>query len=356
MILSGCGRAVLSEKQPKTKAKVESVTRAKAVYYVSPHGSDKANGRSIDAAWRTLNHAIEKTGAGGGEIRVLPGTYSEHLEIDKAGRRRPLKIIGFKGRPVMEGRKRLAIGFWLTNSKNVTVENFEFRNFTDIGIGADSCKNITFRNLIIHNNGFKVQLKDWELEGYGIHIDGIKGYLIEGNKVYRNGPRPKDWPDRILGTGIDTFGSRDGIIRNNKSYENIGGGILVEDSRDIIVEKNEVYKNDLDATRDYWWDGGIWLDGGKNVVIRDNNFHDNIGPGILISDEDKQKPSGYVLKNNISKNNYFGVYIWNFGVNHWPKKSIIYQLNNDFTGNKVQNIIIHAWDYDPKTLKVGNIF
>lgn len=327
---------------------------AKAVYYVSPKGDNKNSGLSQGSAWLSLNYALKKAKLGG-EIRVLPGTYSEQVMVDGAGRRQPLKITGYGGRPLIDGQRKLKLGLWFADSKNVTVENLEIRNYTDIGIGADSCANITFRSLIVHDNGFKVQLKDWELEGYGIYIDSVNKYLIENNQVYRNGPRPKDFPDRILGTGIDTHGSRHGIIRDNKSFANIGGGILVEDSRDITVEKNEVYKNDLDATSDYWWDGGIWLDGGGDVVIRDNNFHDNIGPGILISDEDKQKPSGYVIRNNISKNNYFGVYIWNFGVNRWPRKSVISQSNNEFTDNKVKNIVIHAWGYDPKTLKIGNI-
>ena len=89
---------------------------------------------------------------------------------------------------------------------------------------------MTFQNLILKENGHSVQLKDWELEGYGIHVDDSEYIIIENNDVYRNGPDPQIVPDFILGTGINTYGNTNVVIRNNRSYKNIGGGILVEDT------------------------------------------------------------------------------------------------------------------------------
>ena len=323
-----------------------------SIYYVSAkNGSDKASGKSKEKAWKTVKHALEEAKSGG-EIRVLQGRYEEEVQLDNVGNKDKIKIIGYQARPVFDGQRKLKLGFWLTGAKDVTVENLEIRNYTDVGFGAESSSGITVRDLKVHDNGFNAQLlEDWEIEGYGIDIDTVDGYLVEGNEVYRNGPSPKKFPDKLMGTGINTFGSKNGKIRNNKSYENVGGGILVEDSEDITVENNEVYENDLDATADEWWDGGIWLDGGKNVVIRKNNFHDNKGPGILISDEEKAKPGGYVIEDNVSKNNYFGIYIWNFGTNDWPDKATISQSNNDFSENEIKDVLINDYDYDPKTLK-----
>ena len=286
----------------------------------------------------------------GGELRVLPGTYRESIEVESAGTAGGLSVIGTGGRPVLDGGRKLTLGFWFTDSKNITVENFEIRGFTDVGVGAESSEEIVFQDLRVHDNGFDAQLTDWEIEGYGIQLDVVDGYLVENNEVFRNGPKPKNFPDKIMGTGIDTFGSSNGIIRGNKSYENIGGGILVEESTDIIVEKNEVYANDLDATRDEWWDGGLWLDGGRDVIVRDNIFRDNLGPGILISDEDRQDPRGYVIERNISSNNIFGIYIWNFGTDDWPAADVIKKSGNTFDDNQAGDVIIHAWDYDPKTM------
>lgn len=108
-------------------------------------------------------------------------------------------------------------------------------------------------------------------------------------------------------------------------------------------ENNEAYGNDLDASVDEWWDGALWLDGGKNVIIRNNYFHDNLGPGIEISDEDFQNPTGYVLENNRSINNYYGIFIWNFGTNDWPDESIIKRSGNDFSENSIKDVWIIDW-------------
>ena len=118
----------------------------------------------------------------------------------------------------------------------------------------------------------------------------------------------------------------------------------MEDSENVVVEDNEVYENDLDATVDEWWDGGLWLDGGRNVVVRDNVFRDNLGPGIQISDEDLQNPTGYVLQDNISTRNYYGIYIWNFGTSDWPPENVLQRSGNQFTENTIQDVWIVDWD------------
>ncbi|MCF6171244.1 MAG: hypothetical protein L3J31_08310 [Bacteroidales bacterium] len=57
-------------------------------------------------------------------------------------------------------------------------------------------------------------------------------------------------------------------------------------------------------------------------------------------DEEKQHPTGYVLENNTSNGNYFGIHIWNFGTNGWPDSSILVHIGNDFTGNQQKDVWI----------------
>lgn len=64
----------------------------------------------------------------------------------------------------------------------------------------------------------------------------------------------------------------------------------MEDGINVLVEGNEVFNNDLDASADEWWDGGLWVDGGHDITIRNNSFRGNLGPGIEISDEEIQNP------------------------------------------------------------------
>ena len=98
---------------------------------------------------------------------------------------------------------------------------------------------------------------------------------------------------------------------------------------------------------DGWWDGGLWIDGGHDITARNNIFHDNLGPGIEVSNEDNQEVYGYVLENNISTGNYFGIYIWNFGTNDFPDKSILKMVGNTFENNTQQDIMITDWECPP---------
>lgn len=86
---------------------------------------------------------------------------------------------------------------------------------------------------MIHFVNIPMPRLSW-VEGHGIHADDSARIAFENSDVYGNGPQPKR-PGRLTGTGIDTFNLADSVIRNNHSHDNIGGGILVEDSVNILV-------------------------------------------------------------------------------------------------------------------------
>ncbi|UCH94117.1 MAG: right-handed parallel beta-helix repeat-containing protein [Candidatus Aminicenantes bacterium] len=312
-----------------------------ADYYVSKNGNDNNDGKSMDNAFRTISHAFEVVQPGE-IIQVLAGTYDEEILLENSGNSSAsITLKGEADATILDGQRVRSLGIWCENCTNLIFENLEIRNYTDIGIGALYSSAITMRDLTVHNNGFAVQLTGWELEGYGIHVDVCENVLIENNDVYQNGPNPQI--DILMGTGINTFECTDCTIRSNQCYENIGGGILVEDGVNVLVEGNNVYNNDLDASSDEWWDGGLWVDGGHDIIIRNNTFTGNLGPGIELSDEDFQNPYGYILENNTSTGNYYGIFIWNFGTNDWPPDNIIKRSGNQFTGNSRKNIWITAW-------------
>jgi parallel beta-helix repeat protein len=86
--------------------------------------------------------------------------------------------------------------------------------------------------------------------------------------------------------------------------------------------------------------GGIWVDGGHDVMVISNTFRSNLGPGIQISDEDEQRPYGYVLEGNLSTENYYGIYVWNFGTSDFPPEDILRMSNNQIVGNTIRDVWI----------------
>lgn len=306
-------------------------------YYVAVQGHDGNDGQTRETAFRTINRAMEVVQPGD-IVLILAGVYHEALTLEGLGNSGA--SIAFRGESgtVLDGQHTMTIGFWGESCTNLIFENLEIRNYTDIGIGFYKSTHIVMRNLWVHHDGTAPQLVGWEIEGYGIHADESQHVTVEGCEIYQNGPQPVS-PDR-RGTGIDTFKCTDCVIRNNHSHGNIGGGILVEDGVNVLVESNDVYANDLDVSADGWWDGGIWVDGGHDVTVRENTFRNNLGPGIQISDEDLQYPYGYVLENNTSTGNYHGIYIWNFGTSGFPPENILRRSNNQITGNTIRDIWI----------------
>lgn len=312
------------------------------IYYVSVNGSDKNSGLDSAHALKTIAQALSQVKPGG-TIRILPGTYNESLGISGLGSTFAQTIItGWQGIPVLTGNQQLPIALVCEQCSGIVLRQMHVEGYTDAGLLITQSQNITIKELEVAENGHAAQLTDWELEGYGIHVDGSKQVVIRDNELYNNGPSPQIAPDRLMGTAINTYGNTDVQIINNRAHNNIGAGILVEDSYQVRIDSNELYENNLDATAANWWDGALWIDGGANISASYNQMHDNLGPGIQISDEDRQNPANYTLTGNLCTGNYYGIYIWNFGSTNWP--ACITRSNNHFSNNSRQNIWIVDWN------------
>ncbi len=320
-----------------TDSKGLEQARSKDIY-VSTVGDDSGTGGSPETAFATLRHALRRAGPGT-TIRVLPGVYRESARVQVRGLLgAPITVIGTGGRPVFSGGGVDRYGLWLDGSRHIVLDRLAFRDYTDMGVLVVGSSNMTLRRLRVHGNGFDPQI-GW-VEGYGIHLDESSDLLVERNRAFNNGPDPRPW--NSAGTGINGFAMRRAVIRNNRSYDNHGGGILVEDSFDVLVKRNHITGNDLDVSADQWWDGGIWVDGGSDVRLVRNKIQDNLGPGIEISDEDCQNPTGYLLRGNVSTGNYFGIFVWNFGTTDFPPESILKLSANRFENNTRTDVWIDA--------------
>ncbi len=315
------------------------------IYYVAVDGDDQAEGLTSDTAFATLAHA-GSLALPGDTIVMLPGVHSPQVVLEDFGG--VAATITFRGEGdgvVLDGNGSSDVGIWCERCTNVTIEHLVVRNFTDVGILFTESTGVTLNSLEIHDNGFAAA-SDWA-EGYGLHVEHSTDVLIHDNDVYRNGPSPQvlgHW----MGTGINTFGNTDVVIRDNFSHGNVGGGMLVEDSVNVLVENNLITGNQLDATVEEWWDGALWVDGGHDVTVRGNTLTGNLGPALQISDEDNQQPHGYVLEDNIVTDNYFGVYLWNFGTEDLPPDNIVTLSGNDISSNTRQDIWIEAKPCPPE--------
>ncbi len=315
--------------------------------YVSPSGNDKNSGLSAEDALGTLAYAICNLEPGQ-TLNLMPGTYHESVILGAFGAPdQPITIQGTNLKdqgPILEGDSKRTMGIALVESTNFVVQNLTFQNYTDEGLQILESSHITIRNNRFIDNGRASIDPDADEEGFGLNVDGCSHILIEGNQALGNGPGEERWKDFVLGTGINTYEMTDSIIRDNFVSNTIGGGVLVEDGDNVLVENNRIENNELDANGDYW-DGGIWVDGSTGVTLRGNIIRDNHGPGLNLSDEDVQYPDAstdYIIENNIITGNLFGVYVWNFGKCPAPDDAVRF-LDNQIEDNLEQDIWCNTW-------------
>ncbi len=197
------------------------------IYYISVSGDDGNNGKSINSPFRTMAKAIRNVKSGG-KIRVLPGIYSFAIVLEKCNPQAEIVIEGHNGIPVFDGKKTLPGALFFEKCSNLSINGIEFKNYTDFGIGGTYCKKISFTNLILQNNGRKVQLTGWEMEGSGLIINESEEVLIANCEAYQNGPNPQIFPDHMMGSGIDCFKLKNSVVRNNRTHNNTRKDVCIE--------------------------------------------------------------------------------------------------------------------------------
>ncbi len=239
-------------------------------------------------------------------------------------------------KPVLDGGGTRTMGIAIVEGNNISLEDIEFRNYTDEGLHVSRSKKIEVKSSVFHHNGFHSVEPDNEGEGFGVSFIEVTDVKIENNLVYDNGPEARLKAKGILGMGIDTYRLENALIKANTVYGTAGGGLLVEDGINVEVIENEIYNNDLNPGGDYL-DAGIWIDGGHHIMVRGNNIHDNNGPAIQVSDSDLKYPyqsCHYKVVHNTFTNNYWALYVDNFGACPFPRARVLIYKNNISRNNR----------------------
>jgi len=306
--------------------------------WIAPDGDDDDDGTSEGAAFATLARALCNA-APGQTIHVAPGVYKQSVILAQHGdAEAPVTIVGEAGDdgpPVFDGDGWMTEGIGLIETHGFVVEGLQFRNYTDTGLLVALSDEIQLRDNVFSENGFESIDPGSGGEGFGVNVLDSVQVVIEGNESWGNGPNAAVYATGTLGTAINTYRMFDAVVQGNTCRDNTGGGILIEDGERVVVRDNDIYGNHLDANGSYW-DGGIWIDGGYDVAVEGNFIHDNLGPALEVSDADKKYPfatCGYRVASNTITGNYWSYYLNNFGQCPRPAEHIVTFEDNDTSDN-----------------------
>ncbi len=234
----------------------------------------------------SIQAAVQKASPGD-TIRIMPGTYSETVYIDKDD----IRIVGVikEGkRATLDGKKELNDAI-LYSGNNIVVENLRIIQYKGNGIMGQAGNNFEIRNNIIEDAGV-----------YGIFPQLGKNGIVEHNVV-------SGIEDAAIYVGI-----RDNIhVAHNDVFDSVAG-IEIENSRHAIVENNYVHNNTGGVLA--FITPGLPIKTTFDVIIRNNfivgNNHHNFGApgstvagilpgtGILIMAADEVVVEGNIISDN----------------------------------------------------------
>ncbi len=285
-------------------------------YYVSAAGNDANTG--IDAAqpFKTFKKAITVAVAGD-VILAKGGTYSEKITVSKSGTAgAPITIKNMSGEtPVLDGTG-MSPGdgdgmITIANQSNIVINGFEIRNFkansnssVPIGISVEgSGANIELLNNKIHN------IENPNGNAHGIAVYGTNGstaitnIVVTGNEIYNCKLGQSE--SLVLNGNVDGFRVNNNTIHDNDNigidfigYE--GTASSNDNTRNGECIGNTVY-NITSVGNPTYSDacaGGIYVDGGKNILI-DRNSVKNCDIGIEVATERGPVTTGITVANNV---------------------------------------------------------
>ncbi|MEM1505982.1 right-handed parallel beta-helix repeat-containing protein [Domibacillus sp. 8LH] len=351
---------------------------------MSPAGNDK-NAGSKKKPLNTIQQAVYLAKPGT-TVYVRKGTYREQVVIRKSGlKNAPITIKAYpKEKAVIDGSGlKVSLDHQglvsMRDVSYVTVEGFEIRNYhskqedlVPIGISVSgSGKGIRLLQNHIHH----IETRHKNGNAHGIAVYGTKApqaiedILISGNKLedmklgasetlvlngnVSNFEVTHNIVRRNDNIGIDMIGfegvspveafdqARNGIVRSNtvyqiSSYGNpaygndySAGGIYVDGGKEIVIEKNKTFENDIgiEAASEH---------AGKStssVTIRENTIYENRGAGIAIGGYDTERGStiNSVITDNVLYKN---------DTKHQESGQLLLQYNTK--QNKIENNVMVA--------------
>ncbi|HDR8183723.1 TPA: right-handed parallel beta-helix repeat-containing protein [Bacillus thuringiensis] len=352
-------------------------------YYVSPTGSD-LNPGTLDRPFATIQKAAN-VAKEGSTIYIRSGIYNQKVRVTHSGiSGAPITFQNYQDEKVILDGSTVKLeddGLFTLEDKNyIQVKGLEFRNLksakvneTPIGIyitGTGS--HIEIRNNYIHH--IEANVKDGNAHGIAVYgtssssQNNLNHIVIDNNEVTNL--------KLGLSEAITVNGNVDSFeVTNNKVHDNNNIGIVLighegvspvatlDQARNGVVRNNIVHHNSSINNTSYneYSADGIYVDGGKEIIIEQNQSYEN-DLGIEVASEHAGKSASYITvrDNTISNNIMSGITIGGYdnqqgyAENNTITNNVIYkndtkyqesgqiELNYDTRNNVITNNQIYA--------------
>ncbi|MCQ4087680.1 right-handed parallel beta-helix repeat-containing protein [Saccharibacillus sp. JS10] len=321
-----------------TSASAAAQADAQPYYYVAPSGSDQAGTGSEASPWQTVQRAVDAAMKTGGTVYLRGGIYNQSLKLTgapgAANSAAHLTVASYPSETAVLDGTDLPVALTgalieLSDVSRVTVRGLEVRNYktaksgsVPIGIyvhGAGEA--VSLLDNKVHDIGNTSTPKGSDLSGrdaHGIAVYGtkspasIRDLTISGNEVYNLTLGSSE--ALVLNGNVEKF-----TIENNHVHDNDNIGIdaigfegtspdsKYDQARNGTITGNVVTGNTAVRNPSYgmpvpneaYSAGGIYVDGGRDIVIERNRSENN-DIGIEIASEHRgRSTSGITVRSNL---------------------------------------------------------
>ncbi len=355
-------------------------------YYVSTSGNDSNDG-SIGSPWKTIHHGATQL-APSDSLNIRTGTYAGKIDLNESGSNGQeitirayenenviingsgldayeylLKIenadyITIEGIKFQDYQKLDAIGIIVISSGNISILNNEFSNidYSSSALGQKPNASKNSQPIIVFGRNATNPINNLRINGNIIHdcetgyseclsINGnVDGFEVMNNHIYDNTNIPIvaiGFEGECPNTAYDQ--ARNGLIKNNHIHDNpsayaAAGGIYIDGGKSIIVENNVVYNNDYGIEIGCENNGDAPNDpSASDITVRNNVIYNNKISGIALGGYDypsSGKVESTIIRNNTCYNNdtddsYNGELYISYVENSRIENNIFYVKNTD---------------------------
>ena len=300
-------------------------TSERPTYWVATDGDDSASG-TADEPWATLQKAADTVPAGA-LVSVRGGTYEQRVEFRVSGEPgRPITFAPAEGETVVLDGSSLDVPaeqsamIEIDSERHITIQGFEITGYESDASGhvpmgilvTGAADHITIDGTFVHDLGTTFAGRNGG-DAHGIGVFGTESdHPIEEIEIVDN-----ELANLTLGSSealVVNGNVEDFLIERNRVHDtnNIGIDVIgfegtasdptVDQARDGIVRDNTVWNIDSSGNPAYG-EGrsadGIYVDGGRDVLIEGNVVHD-VNIGIELASEHAGRSTRNVtVRNNV---------------------------------------------------------
>lgn len=327
---------------------------AQNYYFVSTNGNDNNNGSSREP-WRNIQYGLDQLKPGD-FLYIKDGIYFEKLRLNTSGKKNQLITIKAynKNAVIIDGNNfnDSAPLFGAHNKSFYRIEGIHFKNCYNLDGGG---------GIYIDGYGDTIQIADCKFSNIAISRDPNKkpNYNTNQPVISFMGTYAPQSIKNVLVTGVEIFNCQPGYseclsisgnaeffeFSNNHVHHNANIGIdaignynyspdpQYDQARNGVIANNYCHHNQSP----YAAAAGIYIDGAKDIVIKNNILHDN-NYGAEIGCEESGSASNIIFKNNIVYNNKIaGIALGGYSDETGGKVTNSKIINNTFFQNDTSN-------------------